>query len=306
MKIATFNINSVRARIDILAKWLKRESPDVVLLQEIKCQNKDFPELELKALGYHVIVNGQKSYNGVAILHKSTFTATNIKTELPTAIEKERHCFENDKNIWDINSDAQDRIDQMHTQSRYLEAIISSDDGKHKKIKVCCLYLPNGNPAFEGAQDKKQNTGVFSEKYIFKLQWMDRLYSHIKNNLIHHKIPLIVGGDFNVLLSADDCQNYDNWKNDALALNDTLNRWSSILNLGLIDVYKTLNPNSTKAYTFWDYQWASFKKNYGLRIDFFLANAFASDMLNKCWVDVKTREVDKSSDHTPLILEMKN
>jgi len=110
--VATWNVNSVRARLPGICDWLKSFSPDVVLLQEIKCQDADFPEMEFKALGYDCAVHGQKSYNGVAIL--SRIGLTEVAARLPG--------------------------DETDEQARYLEATVGG------RLRVAALYLPNGNP----------------------------------------------------------------------------------------------------------------------------------------------------------------
>ena len=130
MKIATWNVNSVKARLQHLLAWLKSARPDVALLQELKCIADAFPRLEIEDLGYNCAVIGQKSYNGVAILSKRPME--DLLEGLPG--------------------------DKTDTQARYLEATVEG-------VRVASLYLPNGNP-------------VASEKYPYKLAWMERLYQH--------------------------------------------------------------------------------------------------------------------------------
>ncbi len=116
MKIATWNINSVKARMHALIPWLKAADPDVLCLQEIKTENMGFPYMEVEALGYNIAVHGQKSYNGVAILSKLPFEET--MERLPG--------------------------DQSDEQARYLEAVVM---GAHGPVRIASIYLPNGNPA---------------------------------------------------------------------------------------------------------------------------------------------------------------
>ena len=116
MKIATWNVNSVRQRLDSLLAWLKEREPDIVCLQEIKCQDDAFPREPIEALGYNVAVHGQKTFNGVALLSKLPFDE--VKSGL-------------DGNDGDV-------------QARFLEALVSTQTGV---VRVVSLYLPNGNPA---------------------------------------------------------------------------------------------------------------------------------------------------------------
>ncbi len=116
MKIATWNINGIKARIENLVTWLGQAQPDIVCLQEIKTVDEGFPRLEIEALGYHVETHGQPGFNGVAILSK----------------------LQPDEVIRGLPGDDDDQ------QSRYIEAVFSVDDGA---IRVASIYLPNGNPA---------------------------------------------------------------------------------------------------------------------------------------------------------------
>ncbi len=153
MKIATFNVNSLRARLANVLDWLKEASPDVALFQEIKCTEAEFPRLEIEALGYRCEALGQKSYNGVAILSKTPFTVT------------ERGLPGNDKD----------------EQARYLEAVIDVPDGvRWKKLRVASIYLPNGNP-------------VESEKYPYKLDWMAHLKRHAATLLAREEVLVLGG-----------------------------------------------------------------------------------------------------------------
>jgi exodeoxyribonuclease-3 len=153
LTIASFNVNSLRARLANILGWLNDAKPDVALLQEIKCQENEFPRLEIESLGYQVAIAGQKSYNGVAILSKAKFDL--VERSLPG--------------------------DESDVQARYLEAIIDHPDGQvWKSCRVATIYLPNGNP-------------VESEKYPYKLAWMRRLRDHAANLLRHEQPVVLGG-----------------------------------------------------------------------------------------------------------------
>ncbi len=115
MRIATYNINGVRARIETLTAWLRLRSPDVVCLQELKCSDDSFPTEALDGLGYNLLLHGQKSFNGVAILSKSPIEL--VRRGLPG--------------------------DDQDEQARYLEAVVASNNGA---VRVASIYFPNGNP----------------------------------------------------------------------------------------------------------------------------------------------------------------
>jgi exodeoxyribonuclease-3 len=254
MKIATWNVNSVRARIPLITGWLESAKPDVLLLQEIKCQTDDFPSFEFEAMGYRCAVAGQKSYNGVAIVSRAEIM--DLVTALPAFLDD--------------------------PQARYIEATIEG-------LRIASIYAPNGNP-------------VGTEKYVYKLDWMKRLTSHIKTLLAEEK-PFILGGDFNVIPTEKDAYNPKAWENDALFLPETRALWREILNLGLTEAFRILHPHES-AYSFWDYQAGAWQKDQGLRIDHFLLSPEASDRLQSCSIDKAPREQEKASDHTPVIMEL--
>ena len=141
IKIATWNVNSIKARLPRVLEWLKEFQPDVVLLQETKSMDDSFPGLEIGDLGYNVEVSGQKTYNGVAI-----FSKLPIDVEL-TALPG----------------------DDTDEQARYLEALVTTEAGG--VVRVASIYLPNGNPT-------RDEDGKDSEKFLYKLSWMDRLTRH--------------------------------------------------------------------------------------------------------------------------------
>lgn len=254
MKIASWNVNSVRARLGNITSWLEATKPDVVLLQEIKCQTADFPSFEFQSLGYECHVVGQKSYNGVALLSKHK--VTDILTALPG--------------------------DESDEQARFVQGTI-------KGVTIAGLYAPNGNP-------------MGTEKYTYKLSWMDRLYSHIKSQLTTER-PLLLGGDYNVIPTEKDLYDPKGWKDNALFHPDTLSSYRKIINLGMTEAYRSLHPEK-EGYTFWDYQGGAWQRNMGLRIDHFLLSPEAADLMQSCEIDRTPRDQEKASDHTPIILEI--
>ncbi len=257
MKIATFNINSIRVRLPNLITWLQQTTPDVVMLQELKCQDDQFPYMDVQALGYTCVVHGQKAYNGVAILSK--YPISDVVMGLPL-----------------YGSPDPD------PQARYIEATINN-------IRFCGLYVPNGNP-----------TGT--EKYAYKLAWMYRLQQHMIQNLCHLDIPVILGGDWNVIPTDTDCQNPSDWTGDAAVMPAVRKMFQSYQNLGFYEVFSTLYPDTPYAFTFWDYQHGAWQKDNGIRIDFFLVSGSIMDKVTDCTVDKTPRQAEKASDHTPLVM----
>jgi len=225
MKIATWNINGVKARIDSLLHWLREASPDIVCLQEIKTVDDLFPRLEIEALGYNVATHGQKGFNGVAILSKFRFDEVN--RGLP-------------------GNDADE-------QARFVEGVFSTKRGV---IRVVSLYLPNGNP-------------VGSEKFPYKLEWMQRLERWTRERLELEE-PLVLAGDYNVIPEPEDAKNPEAWLGDALFQPESRAAFRRLKNLGMTDALRAVNDRP-ETYTFWDYQAGAWQKNNGIRIDHILA-----------------------------------
>lgn len=255
MKIATWNVNSVKARLPNVLAWLERASPDVVLFQEIKCETASFPRREFEALGYSCAVVGQKSYNGVALLSKQP--AEDVLDHLP--------------------GDAED------TQGRYVEATVAG-------VRIASLYLPNGNP-------------VGTEKYPYKLRWMERLRRHAAE-LLKTEQPFVLGGDYNVIPAPEDVYDPQAWETDALFRPETRAQFRALLNLGLTEAFRAVHPDEPRAYTFWDYQAGRWPRDQGIRIDHFLLSPQAADRLVDCRIDRGPRGEEKASDHTPVMLEL--
>ena len=259
MKIASFNINGIRARKPLVLKWLANAQPDIVLFQEIKCLDEAFPRQEFEDLGFNVETHGQKGFNGVAILSK--FPLEDVTRGLPG--------------------------DDSDIQSRWIEATVSC----FTPVRVCCLYLPNGNPAP-------------GQKYDYKSDWMKRLYSHAKNLLALEEATLLAG-DYNVIPTAEDAKDPDRWRDDALFLPQTRQLWRQLCNLGYYDAFRLLN-HDTKKYTFWDFQRGAWNHNDGIRIDHFLLSPQCADRLINCEIDREVRGWERPSDHVPIWVKLRN
>ena len=258
VKIASFNINGIKARLPALLDWLKECKPDVTVLQEIKSIDESFPSEPIEDLGYRVITHGQKSFNGVALLSKVPLE--DVTKGLPG------------------NDD--------DTQARYIEAMVIGENGT---LRLCGLYLPNGNP-------------VPGPKYDYKLAWMKRLEKHVRK-LMACEEPFLVTGDFNVIPQPEDCFDPKLWSEDALYRPETREAFRKICAHGLTDALR-VRDRSPMTYTFWDYQAGAWQKNHGIRIDHFLLSPLAADMLKDCQIDKDCRDRDKPSDHVPIWVEL--
>lgn len=202
MKIATFNINGIKARLPRLKEWLEETRPSVACLQEIKSQDDGFPADEFEAIGYKAIWHGQKSFNGVAIL-------VDEKAGVPAPVEIQRGLG--------IDGPKEGEGEQ----ARYLEADVGG-------VRVVCIYLPNGNP----------HPGP---KFDYKLAWMEKLRERMAQ-IWAEEVPCAVVGDFNVIPHDDDVWSPKAMASDALMQPESRAAYARLLADGWTDAVRTLNP----------------------------------------------------------------
>ena len=257
MKIATFNINGIKARAEALPAWLDAATPDVVLLQEIKSVDEAFPRDLFEDRGYFVETHGQKGFNGVAILSK--LPLEDVERGLPGDPEDE--------------------------QARWIEATVVGKDA----VRLCGLYLPNGNP-------------VPGPKYDYKLAWMDRMRARAAD-LLATEMPVVMAGDYNVIPQAEDAAKPEAWTEDALFRPESRAAFRRILNLGYTEAFRSREPRPGH-YSFWDYQAGAWERNNGIRIDHLLLSPQAADRLTDCQIDKAVRGGEKPSDHVPVWIDL--
>ncbi len=235
-------------------EWVKQANPDIVLLQELKTTEDQFPRMAIEELGYNMAIVGQKTYNGVAILSKAPIEIEH--TILPGAPSDE--------------------------QARYVEAVVGN-------VRVASIYLPNGNP-------------VETEKFTYKLAWLDRLITHAQS-LLALEEAVVLGGDFNVCPTDHDVYDPMGFADDALCRPESRARFRALCHLGYTDALRALHPR-LGLYTYWDYQAGRWNRDEGLRIDHLLLSPQAADRLVAADVDRGPRGMDKPSDHTPVWCEL--
>ncbi len=257
MIISSWNVNSIRARILNVQEYIKKFNPDILMVQEIKAQDENYPYEDLKPLKYESYVYGQKSYNGVAILSK--------------------------KKLDNIDKDI---FKDKNKQSRIITADVKY---KSKIIKIINIYTPNGNP-------------VDTEKYDYKIYWLDNLIKKLKS-LLKKNENIIIGGDFNIIPSAEDVHNPKGYENDALFRLEIRKKFREMLSLGFQDAYRHIYPDK-EGYTFWDYTSGAWQKNNGMRIDHFLVSNSLINIIKEVKINKFPRGRQKPSDHTPIELEL--
>ncbi len=264
MKIATFNINGIKARMNALTDWLDDANPDVAILQEIKSQDDSFPREALEEKGYNVETHGQKGFNGVALLSK--LPLEDVTRGLPGAAGAGREGIDDE-------------------EARYIEATVVGDVA----IRICGLYLPNGNPAP-------------GPKYDYKLRWMDRLHARAQE-LLAEEVPALMAGDYNIIPQPEDAARPELWTDDALFRPESRAAFRKIVNLGFTEAFRSVETGAGH-YSFWDYQAGAWEKNNGIRIDHFLLTPQCADLLNNCWIESAVRGRERPSDHVPVWVDL--
>ncbi len=247
MKIATWNINGVKARIGNLLHWLKESDVDIVGLQEIKSVDDQFPRAEIEALGYNVETHGQKGFNGVALLSKLPFDEVN--RGLPG--------------------------DDDDVQARFIEGVFSTSRGA---LRIVSLYLTNGK-------------SVGTEKFPYKLGWMDRLERFAAERSALEE-PLVLAGDYNVIPMPIDARRPEDWVNDALFQPESRASVRRLANLGFTEAVRAVT-DAPDVYTFWDYQAGAWQKNNGIRIDHLMLSPEAASRLRSASIDKHVRSWER-------------
>jgi exodeoxyribonuclease-3 len=254
MKLAAWNVNSLKVRLPQLLEWLAVQSPDVVCLQETKLEDHNFPQAEIEAAGYHVVFSGQKTYNGVALLSRAP---------LSDVVCGNPHF-----------ADPQKRLIAATTQG----------------VRVICAYIPNGQE-------------VGSEKYTYKLAWLDGLEKWLIEEISTHS-QLALAGDFNIAPDDRDVHNPAAWAGKILCSEPERSAFLRMLELGLKDSFR-LFEQAEKSFSWWDYRMLGFQKNLGLRIDHILLSRSLAERCTSSMIDREMRKRERPSDHAPVIAELK-
>lgn len=252
MKIATWNVNSLKVRLPHVLDWLERETPDVLALQETKTKDEDFPVDAFRERGLEVSFSGQPTYNGVALIARSA-----------------------------INDVATGLAELDDPQRRVLAATI---DG----IRIYNLYVPNGQ-------------SVDSDKYQYKLRWLEALRRQIAGELERNRHCILLG-DFNIAPEDRDVHDPEAWKGQVLCSEPEREALRRLLELGLSDVFRNFEQDE-KSFSWWDYRAAAFRRNMGLRIDLILASRELGAGCRSCRIDKEPRRLERPSDHTPVVAE---
>ena len=249
LKLASWNVNSLKVRLDQVLDWLESSQVDVLALQETKLIDDNFPLQAFTDRNYHAVYAGQKTYNGVAVI--SRLPITEIVTDIPDLVDPQRRIL----------------------------AVTIGD------IRLINLYVPNG-------------AAVGSDKYVYKLQWLEKVSTFIQQQLVHHP-KLAVVGDFNIAPEDSDVHDPLEWDGCILVSKEERLAFFNLLDLGLKDSFR-LFPQEENLFSWWDYRAAGFRRNRGLRIDHILLNSALADNCLSSQFDKLPRKSERPSDHAPV------
>jgi exodeoxyribonuclease-3 len=258
MKVATWNVNSIRTRLHHVVDWLQTHSVDVLCLQETKVVDEDFPRSPFEDLGYHLYISGQKSYNGVALISRTPLEA--VSTGFTPIL-------------------GEAAVGTLDQQKRVITGVLNG-------VRIVNLYVPNGS-------------AIDSEKYGYKLQWLNTLRQYLEA-LLQEPEPLNVCGDFNI--APDDRDIYEPKSNHIMASEVERKALQAIADLGLKDAFRKFTDEGGH-FSWWDYRAAAFRRNLGWRIDLHYLSESLYDKATDCTIDIEPRQLEKPSDHAPVIVE---
>jgi len=250
IKLASWNVNSIKVRLQQVMDWLEKTDTDVLALQETKVLDENFPEEAFKERGYYTVFSGQKTYNGVAVISK-----------LP---------------IQDSIKD----IPQLEDEQRRILAATIHD------LRIINLYVPNGSD-------------VQSEKYQYKLSWLEKVTEFIHEEMSKYKHVAVVG-DFNIAPEDIDVHDPKEWQGQVLVSPPERNAFFHLLDKAdLFDSFRQIHPEEQR-YSWWDYRAAGFRRNRGLRIDHVLLSQSLRNSCKEAKIDIEPRRWERPSDHAPV------
>lgn len=264
MRIASWNVNSIRARVERVVDYLVRDDIDVLCMQEIKCRETQFPYDQFTAAGYEVVLHGLNQWNGVAIASRLPITDVRVG-------------FDDMPGFGAPTDDG-----SLPLEARALAATIND-------VRLWSLYVPNGRE-------------IDHPHFAYKLAWLDALANDTRAWLAAHPDqPLALLGDWNVAPFDRDVWDMAEFVGSTHVTQAERDAFFAFENVGLADVVRPLVPDG---YTYWDYKQLRFPRNEGMRIDFILANPAFAQLVTDAHIARDERKGDGPSDHVPVVVDL--
>lgn len=276
VRIAAWNVNSLKVRLPQVLRWLqdqeKKQQPiDALCLQELKLTDDKYPHKELEDAGYLSLVSGQKTYNGVAIIVRKAALAP-IASDIATSFLKPI------RNIPNFEDE----------QQRILAATIPF--AGTQPMRLVSAYFPNGQ-------------SLDSDKFVYKLSWLKALQTWLGEELVQNP-RLALLGDFNIAPTDADVHDPSKWVGQNLVSPQERNAFQELLELGFTDSFRMFEQ-PPKTFSWWDYRMMGFRRNAGMRIDHILLSEALKEKCSASVVDKEPRTWEQPSDHTPVIATIK-
>jgi exodeoxyribonuclease-3 len=264
MRVATWNVNSIRTRVGRVVDWLGREDVDVLAMQEIKCTEAQFPFEAFTEAGYEVELHGLNQWNGVAFASRLPMDEVTVGFERAPGFGK--------------------ALDDG-TLPREARALGVTVNG----VRLWSLYVPNGRE-------------LDNPHYPYKLEWLAGLASDTRDWLAAHpQEPLALMGDFNIAPFDHDVWDMVAFEGKTHVSQPERDAFAALEALGLVDA---LRSRGVEGYTYWDYQQLRFPRNEGMRIDFILGSRAFDDLVTAAHIDREERKGDAPSDHVPVVVDL--
>ena len=275
VRIAAWNVNSLKVRLPQVLRWLQEQEKankpiDALCLQELKLTDDKYPHQALEEAGYYSLAAGQKTYNGVAIILRKASLAS-MSSDLETAFLKPV------RNIPGFSDE----------QQRILAATVCFKG--MSPIRIISAYFPNGQ-------------SPDSDKFAYKLDWLEQLQSWLEAELIAYP-RLALLGDFNIAPTDADVHDPKAWEGQNLVSPQERAAFVGLTKLGLCDSFR-LFDQPPKTYSWWDYRMMGFRRNAGMRIDHILLSDVLKDKCIQSTVDKEPRTWEQPSDHAPVIAQI--
>ncbi|QWT24757.1 exodeoxyribonuclease III [Subtercola sp. PAMC28395] len=264
MRVATWNVNSIRARVGRVADWLVREDIDVLAMQEIKCRESQFPYDPFTEAGYEVELHGLNQWNGVAFASRLPMEDLTVGFEGVPGFGKP------------------DSEGALPSEARALGVTVNG-------VRLWSLYVPNGRE-------------LGDPHYDYKLAWLKQLAAETRGWIADHpEQPLALMGDWNIAPFDTDVWDIAAFEGSTHVSEPERAAFAEFEALGLSDVVRPLVPTG---YTYWDYKQLRFPRNEGMRIDFIMGSAPFASLVTDARIDRNERKGDAPSDHVPVVVDL--
>jgi exodeoxyribonuclease III len=276
MQIATWNVNSIRTRIEAVVSWLQQNPVDVLCLQETKVMDADFPRNPFEQLGYHLYISGQKAYNGVALIGREPLE--DVSTGFASILGRETA----------VDFDEQKRV----------------ITGVCQGVRIVNLYVPNGSSVGSEKYLYKLSWLQVLREYLqtlINIETSNLPLPNLNKGGSQNPTLMCVCGDFNIALEDKDIHNPKGRENQVMATEPERQALQKVLELGLEDVFRKFTPEGGH-FTWWDYRSGAFQKNRGWRIDHHYLTPELYEKATSCTIDIAPRKQSQPSDHVPVIV----